>query len=236
MLTGTSSSCRGVPERIVGGREVVAAGRPRGEGDAAEALLHRPLQLRHGHLDSGVRHLRDTDQARRVRGAEAVAQPAVVGADAGSVRLLVGALHESQHGALRRVEDLGVDAVGVHQLEPFGAVVAAGVDVLPVLLAGPLEVLRAAADAGDQSERRRRRALAVDPRVAAVPVIDQPRCLVEVLLLQPFLPQIGRLHGVGVGGNDAVLASVSLHGCFSSAWFQPAPGDPISPNRRARHE
>jgi hypothetical protein len=60
----------------------------------------------------------------RDRGAEAFLEPAVVGADAGEVRVLVLVLHEREHGALRRVEHLGVDAVDVHDLQTLGAVVA----------------------------------------------------------------------------------------------------------------
>jgi hypothetical protein len=58
--------------------------------------------------------------------AEAVLQPAVVRLDAGEMRFFVLVLHEREHRALRRVEDLGVDAVLIHDLEPARAAVAAG--------------------------------------------------------------------------------------------------------------
>ena len=133
-----------------------------------------------------------------VGGAEAVLQPAIVGLDAGQVRADVLVLHEREHRALRRIEHLRVDAVQVHDLETLGAVVARGMDGGAVARAGPLQLLGVRPDAGDQPERLRRRRSHVQPGVTAVAVVDQLGRRVEVLLLEPALPEIGRLDGVRV--------------------------------------
>src|SRR5215468_1492073 len=120
---------------------------------AVEALLLRALELLDRRLDADVGDLEDADQALGIGRAEAILQPAVVGADAGEVRVDIFVLHERQHRALGRVQHLGVDAVLVHDLEALGAVVARRVDVHAVALARPLELLGMRADAGDQTER-----------------------------------------------------------------------------------
>ena len=58
------------------------------------------------------------------------------------------------------------------------------------------------ADAGDEAERLGGVGAHVDPGVAAVAVVDQLGRGVEVLPLEPLLPEIGRLDGVRVGGDD----------------------------------
>src|SRR5262249_30479523 len=73
-----------------------------------------------------------------------------------------------------------------------------------VARAGPLEVLGMGADARDEAERLGRGRAHVEPGVTPVAVVDQLRGGVQVLPLEPALPEIGWLDGVRVGGDDAV--------------------------------
>src|SRR6185503_7439340 len=164
-------------------------------------------------LDADVRRLEDADQPLRIGLAEAVLEPAVVRPDAGEVRLLVLLLHEREHRALRRVEDLGVDAVLVHELEPAFAAVAARMDLargrvrrLAVAGARPLELFGPGADAGDEAERLGRRGAHVEPTVPAVLVLDELRRRRLVFGIEPLRPEIGRLQRVRIRRNDAVRA------------------------------
>src|SRR5262245_4872857 len=201
----------GVPEGIVVGSEIIAARGPSRQGDALVPFLLRALELLDARLNADVRDLEDADQAGGMGRTEAVLQPPVVRADAGEVGGGVGVLHEREHGTLWRIQDLGVDPVDVHQLESLVAEIAAGVYLarrsvrrLTVARPGPLEVFGANASAAHQTERLGRVAAHVDPGVPAVLVLDQLRGGVEVLSLEPRLPQIGRLERMRVRRDDPV--------------------------------
>src|SRR5262245_20934266 len=75
-----------------------------------------------------------------------------------------------------------------------------------VARAGPLELLGMRADARDEAERLGRGGAHVEPGVTPVAVVHELRRGLEVLPLEPALPEVGRLDGVRVGRDDAVRA------------------------------
>src|SRR5262249_35502272 len=107
-----------------------------------------------------------------------------------------------------RIDDLGVDAVGVEIREPRGRVEAAGTDVL---VAEPLRAELDVAEAGGRGEAERGQALAVveRPHVALRGAQDLRGPCLQVHG-HARLPEIGRLVHVRIGVEDRVIDAGDL--------------------------
>ncbi len=176
-----------------------------GQHEITTPLKPRALALRKrvdGVVDAGRTDLGHADEAAAVGRAELVPEEVVVGVDAGAHEVVVLVAEEVADGALRREQDLRVDAVDVHVGEPRRAVVATRAGLL-VRHAGPPELVPRQPGRRDEADRIRIGRARELPRVAAVDVLRQLRRLVLQRLRKPRLPDVGRLEDVCVGGHDA---------------------------------
>ncbi len=198
---------RSGPERVVVGRQGVAPRRPVRDDHALRAARRGLAQCVDGGVDPDGRDLCQPDQPFRIGRAELLEQEVVVRLDAGEDEVLVVVTEEVAHGALRREQQLGVDAVEIHVRKARLPVVATGSRLLvgdPV----PPELVERHPRCRDQADRV---GLASDrglPRVAALGVLDELRRLVLVLRGQPVGPDVRGLEDVAVGVDDSVLHHV----------------------------
>ena len=169
-------------------------------------------QILHGNIACReVRHLPEEEEALGIGAAEFLGHVVVVGAHAGPVEVPVLVAHEVVHGPLARVDELGVDAVEVHVVEPGLAVPAALADgVVGVPL--PLHLLEAHAGRRHEADVHEGGALLELPGVAALVVLHELRRPVSEGLGEPALPDVRGLDGVAVGVDQSVLAHGDLPG------------------------
>src|SRR5208337_2486367 len=161
-------------ESVVFGTEGVPPARPCREDDAAEPLLATTPHLTNRLVYADVRNLGEPKEALRIVGTKLSGQPVVVGAYARPVEVHVGVSHEVIHGALARVEELGVHAVDVHVFEPRLPVPAA----LPDRVVGvptPANVLVAHARGRHETDVHEGLAGTEGPGIATLLVLDESR-------------------------------------------------------------
>ncbi len=234
-------------ERVAVVVEEGLAGGPAGDHHAAQAHLVAALHLGDRRLDAEVRDLPLADEVLRRLADEALAEPIVVALHAGEVELLVLVEHEVTHRALRRVDDLELQAVLLHLLYARRRLEAALVDGV-VARAAPAQLVEVLATRfGDETDGHRPAAVVEVPRVAAFLVLHQLRRAFAEAGGQPLLPQIGRFDDVRIGRYDVVLhrgvsfwlTVVSLRnraGAASSSanvgWSRLEPEPPRTPSSR----
>ena len=210
-----------VAVRVVHGRQAEGI-RVLGEADRVAALGGAAVDLLRRELGVPQRDDRQRDQATfPVARAPLVDHPVVVGLDAEERELLVGALEErlaAEPGQHVREADRRLDVVGVHVGEPFGELPATGAD----LVEGDRGVVEVGEADGGRQPRERVHEVVVEPEVAPVAVLGalvvredaadegelrlvahDARRTVRVLRREPVRPQVGGLHDVVVGRDDA---------------------------------
>ncbi len=144
---------------------------------------------------------RHRNEARRIGPTPLLDMPVVVGLHQrqGELMILGGEQPAGETGE-RRKTHRAQDAAGVHVLDPLIDLVAARPDLIQtlglqaVLLLGPAGH-RIQGHVGDHD-------VAELPGITAVRVVHQPRCLIQVLLLQMILEHVRRLDDVIINADQ----------------------------------
>ncbi len=185
---------------------------PDGQFEISTPLAPRAFALRSASIDVSMPS--DGICARPIKRcgvgrAELLEQEVVVRLDAREDEVVVVVTEEVRHRALRREQDLGVDAVAVHVLDALFAVVATGACFF-VGDAEPPELVERHARRRHETDRVGITPDRREPRVTTLGVLDQLRRLFLELGRQPVVPDVGRLEDVAVGVDDPRLLRARL--------------------------